>query len=224
MQEGTAGLLLVLPQVLALASITVAALSLLLSYRERVAPMRTALYVRQVDVLCQLYETLATMALPLVTAADRPETWNALSTEERQAEMLAAMEKSFDLRDLIAAQNAVIPASILESVLQVQPLLLAGFVDAVNKSPEQSAVDLEPLREALDAVRIAIRTTIGTDHLHRTGLRMFGVGRRKWERNTTVPLGMTREERREFYDLARAVRAQRDEEGSGQSGQLSSDS
>jgi hypothetical protein len=200
-QADNTWLLVVLTQVLALASVLVAALSLLLSYRDRVAPIRTALYTRQVEVLTQLYDTLFAVAAPVVSAALHSRSWGRLSIEEKRAEVISAMEKSSDLQVLVCAQNAVIPTPILESVDQLMPLIFTGYVDALTKTPEEAAADYEPLGQALFALRTAIRTTLGTDHLHKTVLRLLGVGQRKWKRDATVPRYMTHDELRDFYDL-----------------------
>lgn len=205
MQTENTVLLLALPQFVALASVTVAALSLFLSYRERVAPMRTALYTRQVEVLSQLGVLVFAIAAPVVTAMNNPSRWGRLSIEQRRQEVNAALDKSLELQALVLTHNAVIPTSILENIDQLLPMLLTGYVNALTKTAEEAATDYRALGDALFAIRTAIRTTLGTDRLHKTGLRLLGVGQRRWDREATIPRHMSATDLDDFYDLVESA-------------------
>lgn len=157
---------------LGLGGLTVGIVTVVLSYRERRALLRQAVYEKQVQSCGRVME-LASKLEEAVAWQLSAVSCFPLSVEQRKALDEATLSISRTYSRVFAACSAWLPQEVLQKAADFWKVF-CGICDDPNLADPKKS-----LRESFRALRDAVRISMGVDPLSEETDRLIGIGERR---------------------------------------------
>jgi hypothetical protein len=157
----------------------VAALTVVLSYRERRAGFRQALYDRQVSAVAELLPVLSKWDTEAVGYIMRQRTFPILTDENRNGMRAAVQEYAADFYSVLGKHAVVLPQHLLDAISAYQQVFnaLSAPPEVVSQYDEKLVRSDDPqmaLSVAYQRVVAAARLVVGTEPLSAQTAKLLG--------------------------------------------------